>query len=797
MIRAGTLAATAALLLSLTVTAGLSAQTTEYDATFLRDLPTSDNLFAVLETMQPSVVSDRFSAGGLYSGQPARIGGFLSSWTQTLFRIDGVTITDPNLTGTPFAFPELALWRSVKATTGMMSADTNAEGLAVDLLPVLPGTRWARTVDGSISHLALTGSAPGATPAIARLDGWDRAVVTASGPLVAGRLGATFSASWTRGSQFYRSERFPMEANVGSVFSHIAFTPNDRDQIRLVTWLQRNVYPIEQRVFLAQPKVRTRDTSGHAQAVWTHSPAPERSWRAAASYSGRRRRPDDTAGSPIVFERLVDGPVQQIASIARGTTEQWSLAGSIAGNRADATGVLRGFNVGADATGGRHETASFFSGVVGETVDGVPARLWNFATSAGRKPSLRTNVAAGLFAEGRVQPFERLPIDIGLRFQSQTGSAAGAATGISWRALLPRVRATWALSDRWQLHAFAGYARSMLRLGLDYLAIGDPAAPAGEVFQWLARPGATPSFSNHGAFIARLDPGSIDPSLKPPVADEIVLGVEARPRSGILLRLAGVVRRERSLPALVNVGAPPASAYSSFTIRDPGGDVLNPDDDQVLSVFNRLPASFGSDRYLLTNTGDDPATFEGLELTIQIKTRRLTLMGGGTAGRARASAASRGFGPLENDATVLGEVLADPNAATLARGRLFTDRAYTAKFATVFQLPAGFRAGAIARYQDGQPFSRVLVFTNLNQGAEAIRAFSNGESRFMFVGTLDARVQKGLSLGGRRFEIYVDAYNLLDLSNSVEEDVAAPPDVRIATALQPPRAFHVGVRVAF
>ena len=61
-----------------------------YDDAFLRDLPTSDNLYSVLETVQPSIIPDRFSEGGLSNGQPARVGGFLSSWTQTRFRIGDV-----------------------------------------------------------------------------------------------------------------------------------------------------------------------------------------------------------------------------------------------------------------------------------------------------------------------------------------------------------------------------------------------------------------------------------------------------------------------------------------------------------------------------------------------------------------------------------------------------------------------------------------------------------------------------------------------------------------------------------
>ena len=70
----------------------------------------------------------------------------------------------------------------------------------------------------------------------------------------------------------------------------------------------------------------------------------------------------------------------------------------------------------------------------------------------------------------------------------------------------------------------------------------------------------------------------------------------------------------------------------------------------------------------------------------------------------------------------------------------------------------GIRLGTIARYQDGQPFSRLVIVNGLNQGTEAIRAFSNGLSRFTYRATLDARLQKAIAIGqglGQRLSVEV------------------------------------------
>jgi len=163
-----------------------------------------------------------------------------------------------------------------------------------------------------------------------------------------------------------------------------------------------------------------------------------------------------------------------------------------------------------------------------------------------------------------------------------------------------------------------------------------------------------------------------------------------------------------------------------------------------------------------------------------------------------AAAGNRGFGPAENDPGVVGELLADPNAATHARGNVFADRQYNFRVATAYKLPHDLSFGVVARYQDGQPFSRMVVVPGLNQGVDAVRAFRSGKSRFTFTGTLDIRVQKGVALpGGGRAALVLDGYNVINMDKEVEEWVVTGPDYRTPTAAQPPRAIHIGLRVSY
>ena len=324
------------------------------------------------------------------------------------------------------------------------------------------------------------------------------------------------------------------------------------------------------------------------------------------------------------------------------------------------------------------------------------------------------------------------------------GSAEGAETNVNWLSLLPAARLRWQFADRGPVALVGGYVRSANTLTLNWLAYGDPAAPVARVAA-AARP---------GVLVARVGPGTggnssfsrIDDDLRRPYTDEFVVGVESGRRESMRFTLTGIARREGNLLAVVNTGVP-ASGYSTIEIEDEYIVLRNPEDDRTLTVYNRLPSAFGRDTYLLTNPELDAAHSLALKLTAERASERLFILFGATAYLSEGSGGNRGYGPRENDQDMPGELFTNPNAATYSRGRLFTDRGFTIKWTTRYRMPYDITLGAIARYQDGQPFSRLVVVPDLNQGTEAVQAYPNGGTRFTFTGTLDLRLQKGFRVG--------------------------------------------------
>jgi len=188
---------------------------------------------------------------------------------------------------------------------------------------------------------------------------------------------------------------------------------------------------------------------------------------------------------------------------------------------------------------------------------------------------------------------------------------------------------------------------------MDTLAVGDPSAPTAEVSKWTT--------SGIGQLVQRVGPGvrgdaafsAVDPSLGRPTTDEVIAGVDVQLTPAIRGRLIGVAKRTRNLFDFVNTGVP-LSSYNVISIVDGrppehGGDV-------VLPFYNRLPSTFGRNQYLLTNPGQQAATSYALKFTAEGATERLFLLFGATASLAEGSAVNRGYGPLENDQDVAGEL---------------------------------------------------------------------------------------------------------------------------------------------
>ena len=767
---------------------------------WLVDLPLGSSIGSLLDTSVPEVISERVDAGTLVPGRALRVGSG-TSWTQTQFRVGDIDITDPIAGGTPLFLPTIVAWDRVDVTTGATPIDLSAPGLAVTLSPRRPSDVWKVQADFlAAGPFLLSRTAPTMPPAIERLHAWQTANLLVSGPLVAHRLGVVFGATWIDGHSFERSDPTLLQGRAASFFAHFVYTPTPRDEVRLFEWAESTRAPLDSRIAFGQPAATNADTTIHVQTTWERRASPSAwSWRAFAGFTAHDETANLQAQPAIVVDRITDGPVPSLLSpsTTTGPSRSWSIGATL--RPPESTSLLRGLQTGIVLSTASAQAGTPFSGRIGELVDGIPARVWDYTTPAGTPDWHEATLA--LFAGDRIALSPVVTVEAGLRFEMTGASGATNPTAVSWRNVYPQIGLDVAPTTRFPLASFVRFSQSGHRLPLGDLAYGDSLAPVANVYRWNAASAESdPQLRNVGAIVQRVGPGSggdptfvaIDPQLKRPLTEEFVFGFETRPSSTVV-QFTAFARRERNLIGLVDTGVP-ASSYLLSTIIDTGDDRYA---GQPVPVYNRAPQTFGADRYLLTNPGGDEATVVGVELTAHGHVRQLLFTVGGTATRSEGLPANRGFGAMENDEGLVGEIFTDPNAQTNAKGRLFTERGYTLTTSGVYQFPADVKLSLIGRYQDGQHFSRLIIVPDLNQGAEAIRAFPPGRTRFTFTVTVDGRLQKTFRVGANRMTLLLDAYNLLNTATEIEEFPVTGPSSRATAAVQPPRSVHAGIRVEF
>jgi len=751
--------AVAACLLILAFPSVGASQDGSYTSGWLRDLPAGGNVFSLLESAQPEVTTDRFNSGGLNAGVRDRASAFLASWTQTRYTIDHVSISSP-VDGTPMLFPELTWWGEIDVWPVRPELPTGATGLMIDFIPSGSRSRSGFVEGWGSGGVLARPSRSSNAPAVNQLGDFAHIATLLRGTALRNKLLLQLGAAFTRATT--RERNGERQRDTTSLFVNTTYDFASARHLHALALIQQD--------------------ARHIQS--TYELVPRGGFYGA--YSDRSR---DATSLPAFYQadRLVDGPIPSL--IQPRLVERRMIAGSQFRVLQNARQIIDG---GVELERTSATIAPIASTTITERVDGLAARLWRFTSPAAE--SRRHAWMINTFATDHISIATHVTIDATLRFESADASADGAASGLSWRTLLPSAYVTWTPGTALQLEFVTGVSRSTDQPLLSLLAYGDPNAPTADVFRWDGENILPPPL------VMRVGAGTggdasfstLDPKLKRPITDQFVVQFVAHPWESVRLRVAGVARRQSSLIGVVNTGVP-ISSYTMFTIPDANADWVNPADDQQLSVYNRTRESFGADRYLLTNPDVDDATMGAVVVSGEIAKPRFMFRIGGTASASVGSGGNRGYTAIENDQSMLGELFTNPNAATYARGRLFNDRAYTIKALSIVSLPFNMKAGMIARFQDGQPFSRIVVVPTLNQGAEAIQAFPRGRSRFSYRATLDLRLQKRI----RQVDLIADAYNLLNASSEVEEYVVTGPRFREITAVQPPRAFHLGARVTF
>jgi len=360
----------------------------------LRDLPSAGTIASVIETADPFVVVDRIANGGLYLGEHEWFGSHGSSGTQSSFLMDGLDLTDPERTGTPLIQLDREPFQAVGVAYSFLAPELGGAGTTLVLVPRAAGSRWAGELRADyLPHQLQADNARGRAPSVARFGTAGGGQVGVGGP-VAERLGVFFTGRAAASRRFERGDQTPLDSRLASAFLHATASVSGNHRLRVVAAGDRATHPFYARARFPFATVRATDTSRHLHAVYERVTPRGTTFSAAAGYQRSvMGGPSDGQGTVTgVIERLLDGPVPELVVPPVGPRGRYGAVFQVnPGSGLDRFGRL---SAGLSAHYAFSEPAIQPRALVGELVDGLPARVWDFEGGSGEVRRHATELAA-------------------------------------------------------------------------------------------------------------------------------------------------------------------------------------------------------------------------------------------------------------------------------------------------------------------------------------------------------------------------------------------------------------------
>jgi hypothetical protein len=779
----------------------------------IHQLPNARNLWSLVESQEPSTITNRLDVGGLETGVPALSSALGASWTESQYRMNGFDVTDPYIPGRPLLDPGMDALEEFQVTSGAKPARFGGSGAGLALWTLLPPESFHGDAKFFYSGRGFESNNMDARlrrfnfPGPERLEHlWD-ADIQLGGKLPVGR--APWPAFISLSTQLLGKElggfAAPIDAHVYHALAE--FTPLTRDSER-VNLLYAGQHLFNSRQGATQETApsatqRENDNFHQFQAHWDRTITPHSflqvGFGAVHAIVSSGLEPEAQGASSLDLPLMSEtGPAPLATSGERTRFQVNALYQTVprilAGSHSLDFGLGWDWNNISNRWSALGSLEQILVAGVGEEVI-----RWNTPTES--RERLRNLT---LFAEDAWRLTSRLRMTSGLRLETSSGHAQGAGNRILWTSLEPRTGIVVPLTRR-GLVLRASWSRYGHLLQGRYLDFGNPAALAAQVFRWQDSDGDGQAQPQEIGRLLRVFGGAyyaVDRGLTRPFTDEISFGLSQDFGGHLSLSTRFFRRDDHRLIGLINLGVP-FSSYAPTSVLDPGNDgIPGTADDAVLTLYNENPSALGRDFFLLTNPPGDRASTKGFEIRLVKPLLRLWEFSASFTAMQTLAPTSPGNSVFENDTGYVGSLYTDPNTLLFDTSRTYFDRAFVAKATGYYQAPYGFRVGAVAKYYDGLPFGRLLLVSGFNQGPFFVSATLRGHPggfQTQFNMTLDLRVAREFALRRGTLSGFVDCFNCLNMNrNTLEADITGPAfQSRVPLAIEAPRAGRLGVEWRF
>jgi hypothetical protein len=431
--------------------------------------------------------------------------------------------------------------------------------------------------------------------------------------------------------------------------------------------------------------------------------------------------------------------------------------------------------------------------------------------------SLNETSFMGFFVQDRWNPTNRLTLNLGVRFDHQESivpkqgedRAPTEYAGVTYdpRVLTsfkpavcnnvsPRIGVSYSLTED---------AKTALKLSfgryyqLAMTTFFDSVNPNGSVVKYYT---LNPDWSLNTMYsFAASSANQIDPDLKAPYLDELIIGIERELIPDLSLSVKYIKKWDRNLIETVIVEALDVAAIKEGTYVWSGYTpvtAVDPYNGQEITFYNRNPELVVQTEDI-TNPQPARRNYGGIEVLLEKRFSRNWQL---IASYVYAKATGLISGDYDTGAGASG-FFNDPNVHTNAFGRMPGERRHQIKLQGSFLAPFGLMFSTYYRGYSGARYTRTIrsddLGLGLNQGNVTIFAEERGSRGLPWLHSLDMRLEKQFNIKNRlTIGIIVDGFNLLNLNTTTAvETLSSSPTIVFdsITGIMNPRIMRLGARI--
>jgi len=282
---------------------------------------------------------------------------------------------------------------------------------------------------------------------------------------------------------------------------------------------------------------------------------------------------------------------------------------------------------------------------------------------------------------------------------------------------------------------------------------------------------------------------SIDPDLKAPYIDEIVVGAERKITNDLGVSVNFIARQNKNLFYDYNRAWNTSTSFTPIEAQDPGPDGTEgtSDDGGLITVYNLAADLVEEIDYYVTTREGYKESYTGVEFSLRKKfSHRWLGQASVTYGRTNVKL------PIT--------AVNDPNNRALNDDVVaWNDCPWVVKLIGSYEMPFGITLGGFFNFRSGMPTQRFFRYSGLNQGRIEVAAEKFGDSRYPSLSILDLRISKVFRTQKfGTFELIGDVFNVFNDYTTLDwSERSGTAYYHAITTVLAPRIMRLGVKWQF